>query len=84
MIQEQIKESLRKLQNSIEGADGAGIRECMGQIDLALKEHRREIDPQLRHFLKNRSYVKALMFLEGNTDIPSGRCGKKAEKSQNG
>lgn len=74
MIESQIKESLVKLQSAIEGADGAGIRTSMGEIDTALSEHRREIDPKLRHYLKNRSYVKALMYIEGKPDIPKGHC----------
>ncbi|MBK1876372.1 hypothetical protein [Pelagicoccus mobilis] len=81
MIETQIKESLLKLQSSIDGADGAGIRESMAEIDTALKEHRREIDAQLKHFLKNRSYIKALMYLNGESDIPKGKCSGRKDFS---
>jgi hypothetical protein len=37
-----------------------------------------ELHPQLVHFLENRSYAKAVMFLGGQTDIPVGACGGRA------
>ncbi|WP_224772620.1 hypothetical protein [Pelagicoccus enzymogenes] len=81
MIETQIKESLQKLKEAIDSADAAGIKQSMGEIDGALIEHRREIHPQLKHFLKNRSYMKALAFLEGEADIPKGRCAGRKDFS---
>jgi len=81
MIETQIKESLIKLQAAIEAADGGGIREGLAEIDTALKDHRREIDAQLRHFLKKRSYMKALMYLNGESDIPKGKCAGRKDFS---
>ena len=81
MIETQIKESLQQLKDAIANADSAGIKQSMGSIDEALATHRREINPQLRHFLKNRSYMKALAFLQNETDIPKGRCGGRKDFS---
>ena len=40
-----------------------------------LERGRGALHPQLIHFLQNRSYAKAVMFLGGETDIPVGACG---------
>jgi hypothetical protein len=45
-----------------------------------LERGRPGLHPQLAHFLENRSYAKALMFLGGDTDIPVGICGGKAKR----
>ncbi|MDQ8179281.1 hypothetical protein [Pelagicoccus sp. SDUM812005] len=81
MIETHIKDSLLRLKDAIAGADAAQIKQSMGEIDGALAEHRREIDPQLRHFLKNRSYMKALALLQHETDIPKGRCAGRKDFS---
>lgn len=81
MIETQIKESLVRLQGAIAESDAVGIRESMSFIDEALNTHRKELDAQLRHFLKNRSYVKALAYLGGESDIPKGRCAGRKDFS---
>jgi len=43
-----------------------------------LEANRAELHPQLAHFLEQRSYAKALLFLGGAEDIPVGRCGGRA------
>jgi hypothetical protein len=47
----------------------------MAELDGCLEQERTTLHPQLVHFLENRSYAKALMFLGGETDIPVGVCG---------
>ncbi len=81
MIEEQIKDSLEKLQDAIERADAAQIKESMTFVDTALVTHRKDLDARLKHFLKNRSYLKALAHLRGETDIPKGRCGGRTDFS---
>lgn len=39
-----------------------------------------QLHPQLVHFLGNRSYAKALMYLGGESDIPVGICGGNAKR----
>lgn len=79
MIETQIKESLVKLKDAIANADAAQIKGSIAFVDAALVENRREINPQVRHFLKNRSYMKALDFLNEKKDIPKGRCAGRKE-----
>ncbi len=81
MIETQIKESLAKLKDAIAAADAEQIKQSIASVDAALAEHRREINPQVRHFLKNRSYMKALDFLNEEKDIPKGRCGGRKDFS---
>ncbi len=81
MIEERIVEALRGLSQAIEAADADGIKSNMSFVDEALQEHRRSLDPQLKHYLKNRSYMKALAFLEGQNDIPKGRCSGRTDFS---
>jgi hypothetical protein len=52
----------------------------MSRIDFFLARGRAGLHPQLVHFLENRSYAKALMFLGGETNIPVGVCGGRAGK----
>jgi len=77
MIEKELKEALVSMQEAIGNSDAPAISRCLIQLDEAAKTHERELDPQLSHFLKRRSYQKALMFLEGEGDIPKGICGGK-------
>jgi hypothetical protein len=81
MIETQIKESLVKLKDAIADADAEQIKQSMLFVDTALAENRRDLDPQLKHYLKNRSYIKALAFLGGEEDIAKGRCGGRTDFS---
>ena len=49
-----------------------------------LARGRTALHPQLVHFLENRSYAKAVMFLGGETDIPVGACGGRASRPAKG
>ncbi len=44
-------------------------------LDKVLDERGNELHGRLRHFLENRSYQKALVFLEGG-EPEKGTCGK--------
>ena len=74
-MEERIKESLISLMDGIKRADGAVVAEQMALLDGQLNEARASLHPQLVHFLERRSYAKALMFLGGESGIPSGSCG---------
>lgn len=79
-MEAQIKDSLIALLAGIKAADGQTIAGEMVKLDDFLLRGRAGLHPQLVHFLENRSYVKALMFLGGDTDIPVGACGGRAGK----
>jgi len=74
-MEAQIKASLIELLAGIKAADGRVINDAMTRLDTLLAEGRAGLHPQLAHFLGNRSYAKALMFLGGESDIPVGVCG---------
>jgi hypothetical protein len=79
-METQIKESLIALLAGIKAGDGQVIAQEMVRLDGYLERGRAsgELHPQLGHFLQNRSYAKAVMFLGGETLIPVGACGGRA------
>ncbi len=79
-MEAQIKESLVALLAAIKSTDGQTIANEMTKLEEYLARGRGTLHPQLVHFLENRSYAKALMFLGGETNIPVGVCGGRAGK----
>jgi hypothetical protein len=79
-METQIKDSLTALLAAIKAADGQMVATEMARLDDYLERGRAGLHPQLVHFLQNRSYAKALMFLGGETNIPVGVCGGRAGK----
>jgi hypothetical protein len=81
-MESQIKASLISLLDGIKRSDGAVVTREMARLDDFLAQGRSAggLHPQLDHFLGNRSYAKALMFLGGATDIPAGACGGRPAK----
>lgn len=77
-METQIKASLMSLLSAIKQSDGSTIAAEMARLDDLLEQGRAGLHPQLVHFLQNRSYAKAAMFLGGDTDIPVGVCGGRA------
>jgi hypothetical protein len=80
-METQIKDSLTSLLNSIKAADTQAVVLEMDRLDGFLEAGRGSLHPQLVHFLQNRSYAKALMFLGGEKDIPVGACGGRAGRA---
>jgi hypothetical protein len=76
----QIKAAVVALLAAIKAGDGQSVAEEMARLDDFLAQGRLALHPQLVHFLENRSYAKALMFLGGETDIPVGACGGRAAR----
>ena len=69
-----ITESLRTIVSS--GKDGQGdLISALKQLDYILEEKEADLDARLRHFLQNRSYEKALLWIEGGTP-EKGICQK--------
>jgi hypothetical protein len=83
-METQIKESLTSLLAAIKAADGRTIAAEMARLDEFVAAGRsgagNGLHPQLQHFLQNRSYAKAHMFLGGEANIPVGVCGGRAGK----
>jgi hypothetical protein len=80
-METQIKDSLISLLAGIKASNGRTITAEMDRLDGFLAAGRATMHPQLVHFLQNRSYAKALMFLGGETAIPTGACGGRTGKS---
>lgn len=74
-METEIKASVLSLLAAIKRADGQTVAQEMAQLDGMLERGRAGLHPQLVHFLQNRSYAKAAMFLGGESDIPAGVCG---------
>lgn len=80
-METQIKASLISLLAGIKAADGKVIAREMARLEDLLARGGDGLHPQLAHFLQNRSYPKALMFLGGESNIPVGVCGGRAGKA---
>jgi hypothetical protein len=79
-METQIKDSLTALLSAIKAADGQTVADEMAKLDEYVSRGRAGLHPQLVHFLENRSYAKAMMFLGGDMNIPVGVCGGRAGK----
>lgn len=77
-MESEIKASLTTLLAAIKASDSQVVGVEMARLDGLLARGRETLHPQLVHFLHNRSYAKAVMFLGGQTDIPVGACGGRA------
>ena len=77
-METRIKDSLTSLLGAIKASDPVTIVAEMDRLETLLGAGRGTLHPQLVHFLQNRSYAKALMFLGGEKDIPVGVCGGRA------
>jgi hypothetical protein len=74
-METEIKTAVGNLLAAIENGNGESIASEMGKLDEFLSAGRGRLHPQLVHFLENRSYAKAHLFLGGESDIPVGICG---------
>lgn len=79
-METEIKTSLNSLLAAIKTADGQTVAKEMARLDDFLVAGRATLHPQLAHFLQNRSYAKAVMFLGGDSDIPVGVYGGRAAR----
>ena len=74
MVMEELKSSLLLITNPKNAKPGEFIRE-LKSLDEILKQNASNLDPRLKHFLQNRSYEKALIWLKGE-EPEKGVCGK--------
>ena len=81
LMETQIKDALGALLEAIKNADRQGIAGNMAKLEAHLEQGRETLHPQLVHFLANRSYAKAHLFLGGVSDIPVGVCGGRAGRA---
>ena len=77
-LEPEIKTSVAALLEAIKAGEGTRVAAEMTKLDELLERGCGAMHPQLAHFLQNRSYAKALMFLGGESDIPVGACGGRA------
>ena len=71
----EIRSSLQALLGAIKASNAAVVAQEMARLEAITAREGANLHPQLAHFLERRSYAKALMFLGGETDIPTGACG---------
>ena len=71
---DEVRNHLRKIVFSVDGVAGE-LPMAIQALDQILAERGNELPGRLRHFLENRSYQKALVFLEGG-EPEKGTCGK--------
>jgi len=76
-MQERIKKSLMALMDGIKRADAQAVARETRALDGILDGAGEGLDPRLAHFLRNRSYAKALMLLGGDAGVPGGSCGAR-------
>ena len=74
-METEIRKSLEALLAAITTGNGQVIAEEMLKLDDYVDRGSAGLHPQLVHFLRNRSYAKARMFLAGDAEIPAGICG---------
>ena len=78
----EIKAALIALLDAIKNSNAKVVATEMARLDDFAARGRLTLHPQLLHFLSNRSYAKAAMFLGGATDIPVGACGGRAARPE--
>ncbi len=69
MIENEIAEQIRSLLTASAHGDSEGVLSATLALDSLKREHNSEIDGRLNHFLENRSYQKALAFLQSKAGI---------------
>lgn len=70
----ELKSSLRLITNPKDAKPGELIS-ILKSLDEILNQNASNLDPKLKHFLQNRSYEKALIWMEGE-EPEKGVCGK--------
>lgn len=79
-METEIKAALITLLDAIKTSNAKIVSAEMARLDDFAARGRLTLHPQLLHFLNNRSYAKAAMYLGGATDIPVGACGGRAAR----
>ena len=72
-IMEEIKSCLQVITNPKDAKPGQ-FKQTLARLDEIVCEQKQDLHPRLRHFLENRSYQKAVTWLQGETP-EKGSCG---------
>ncbi|HAB15805.1 MAG TPA: hypothetical protein PLX89_11050 [Verrucomicrobiota bacterium] len=73
--QTRILDALRHLEAEAARTPPGNLRAPLAELDRLTQDLPRDTDPELRHFLRQRSYEKARLFLEGRlAEITRGGC----------
>ncbi len=73
----QLQQALEEFLDASRSGDEEQIGESFGRLVACEQQLGPEnVDPQLRHYLQRRSYVKALTYLQGG-DPEEGSCGSQ-------
>jgi hypothetical protein len=80
-METEIKAALIALLDAIKNSNAQVVAAEMARLEDLATRGRHTLHPQLLHFLNNRSYAKAAMFLGGAQDIPVGVCGGRAGRT---
>lgn len=78
---ERVTAALISLQEAIRSTNSEQVLSAIREIDIAKVEEKKSMDAQLRHYVSNRSYEKALMYIRGEKDIEKGLCGGRTDFS---
>jgi len=70
---EEIKSCLQVITNPKDAKPGE-FKQTLARLDEIVREQKQSLNPRLRHFLENRSYQKAVVWLAGETP-EKGSCG---------
>ena len=73
MFMEEIKSCLQVITNPKDAKPGE-FKQTLARLDEIVREQKQNLNPRLRHFLENRSYQKAVVWLAGETP-EKGSCG---------
>ena len=72
-LMDEIKSCLEVITNP-KDAKPDEFRQTLARLDVLVCEKKQTLHPRLRHFLENRSYQKAVIWLAGETP-EKGTCG---------
>ena len=70
---DEIKSCLEVITNPKNAKPGE-FKQTLARLDSLVRDQKESLHPRLRHFLENRSYQKAVIWLKGETP-EKGTCG---------
>ena len=73
-MKDEIRVSLKAIVSPVENKQ-TDLVEALRTLDAIVSNHFGDLHPQMRHFLQNRSYEKALLWLDGG-EPEKGVCQK--------
>ena len=74
LLMEEIKGCLLTITNPKDAKEGE-LSHALKRLDELVCDKSSDLDSKLRHYLQNRSYQKALLWVEGGSP-EKGTCGK--------